>query len=331
MKILPMAQLTFYEREQIEHGLRVGETHNAIGMKLGRDHSVIDREVDRNSSPFIPYTAVSAQRAFEFRKRLKHKSKLEKFENQDLREYVIARINEDWSPEEIAGRLKNKLVQNINDTISHESIYQYIYNGEGRFENLYQHLRTGRPKRRRKFDRRKRGHFKIENRVSIHERPEIVAAKVRFGDWEDDTMIFSKQKEVLAVQYERKSMLCRLTKLSDKTAAEHENAVWKSIESLPPELWKTITRDNGTENANHEQTKNIFNIQSFFCDGYCSWQKCGIECNNKQTRQYLPRWIDLSKLDDNDIFQIQEKLNNRPRKTLNYFSPNEVISQFVKK
>ncbi len=143
-------------------------------------------------------------------------------------------------------------------------------------------------------------------------------------------MIFSKQREVLAVQYERKSMLCRLTKVSNKTAEEHENAIWHSIETSPAELWKTITRDNGTENVNHEQTKNIFGVQSYYCDGYASWQKGGIENLNKQVRQYLPKKLNLSKLYNDDIYRIQERLNNRPRKSLNYLTPNEVIAQSVR-
>lgn len=328
MKLLPMPQLTFYEREQIEGGLRTGLSHNTIANNICRDRRVVDREILRNSSPFVPYTAAVAQRSFEMRKARKHKSKLEKHENLTLREYVIKMLKEDWSPDEIAGRLKQGLEEDIPGLISHESIYQYIYNGEGRYENLYRHLRTRRPRRHPKLNRRPHSHFSIENRVSIHERPDVVATKSRFGDWEDDTMIFSKQRNVLAVQYERKGMLCRLTKLPNKTAEEHEGAVQKSIESLPAAFWKTITRDNGTENANHERTRNLFGVPSFYCDGYSSWQKGGVENLNKLVRQYLPRSTDLSKLKSNDILQIQERLNNRPRKSLNYLSPNEFIAQF---
>ena len=143
-------------------------------------------------------------------------------------------------------------------------------------------------------------------------------------------MIFKKQKEVLAVQHERASLLCRIKRLPNKTAEEHEYAVTTSIESLPIELWKTITRDNGTENAKHCQTLEIFGIQSYFCDSYSSWQKGGVENTNKLLRQYLPRDIELSKLNDEQIFVIQEKLNNRPRKKLNYLSPNEFIADNLK-
>lgn len=328
MRLLPMPQLTFYERERIEHGLRFGDSHNKIASDLARDRRVIDREIRRNKSPFLPYTALSAQRIFKLRKRKKHKHKLEKIAYKQLRQYVIEKIGEDWSPAEIAGRLKNNLEPNFSQQISHEAIYQYIYNGEGRYENLFVHLRTHRPRRRPKLKRKNR-HFLIVNRVSIHDRPEIVSDRERFGDWEDDSMIFSKQKNVLAVQFERKSKLCRITKLPDKTAEEHENAVWKSIESLPNILWHTITRDNGLENAKHELTRNTFGIQSFYCDAYKSWQKGGVENTNKLIRQYLPRKTDLDKLDDDDIYVFQEKLNNRPRKILNYLTPNETIANYL--
>jgi transposase, IS30 family len=329
MKFLPMSQLTIYERERIEFSLRVGMSNNAIAKKLNRDRRVIDREIKRNKSPILPYTARSAQQIFEVRKKKKHKHKLETFKYQELRKYVIEKIKDDWSPEEISGRLKNELVPHIKQRISHEAIYQYIYNGEGRYENLFSHLRTHRPKRKPKFKRKNR-QFTIANRISIHERPVIVNERNRFGDWEDDSMIFSKQKNVLAVQFERKSKLCRITKLPNKTAEEHENAIWKSIESLPNELWQTITRDNGTENAKHESTKDVFGVQSFYCDGYCSWQKGGVENTNKLIRQYLPRSTNLDNLDDDDIFIFQEKLNNRPRKALNYLTPNETIANFLK-
>jgi len=142
-------------------------------------------------------------------------------------------------------------------------------------------------------------------------------------------MIFSK-KNIVSTQYERKTMLCRLHKLPNKTAKETENAIVDSIESLPKDMWKTITRDNGTENANHLDTFNNFDIQSYYCDPYCSWQKGGDENLNKLVRQYLPKKADLSKVTNEDIYAIQEKLNNRPRKSLNYKTPNEVTAEYIK-
>ena len=325
-----MARLTFYEREQIEYGKRVGLSHREIGRRIKRDHRVIDREVKNNSSPHLSYTAVSAQRSFERRQRITNTKKIEKLENNDLRDYVVNHLKGNWSPEQIAGRLKKHNPLGNNKSVSHESIYEYIYNGEGRYEYLYPHLRTKRPKRRKRFNRKKRSKITIKNRISIHDRPLTVDNKIRIGDWESDSLIFSKQRPIVSVQYERSSMLCRLHKLPNKTAENTENAIWDSISSLPQPLWKTITRDNGLENANHQDTSWMFGVQSFFCDGYASWQKGGVENINKLIRQYLPRKTDLAKLHNDDIFNIQEQLNNRPRKSLNYLTPNEIIDNHHK-
>lgn len=323
-------KITYYEREKIELYLRMGKSHRWIGKRLCRSHTDISREIKRNSGAYLPYRAVHAQRLHDARQRKKNKKKLEKFKYAKLREYVVNELNQDRSPDQIAGRLKYQPPPDLNGiTISHESIYQYIYNGEGRFEYLYPHLRTKRHKRQRRFDRRKRSKINIPERISIHLRPEEINDKNRIGDWETDSMIFSKQKNTLSVQYERKTMLCRLHKLKSKEAEETENAITDSLESLPNELWKSITRDNGLENARHLNTLNTFNVQSYFCDAYASWQKGGIENLNKLIRQYLPRKTDMSKINDEEIHAVQEKLNNRPRKNLNYLTPNEVIAEYI--
>jgi len=325
-----MQRITFYERQKIELYLRMSKTHRWIGKKLCRDHTVIDREVEKNSCFHTPYTAVSAQRIANLRAKKTNKRILEKNDNKKLKEYVEEKLREDWSPEQIAGRLQENPPPEIaGKTISYEGIYQYIYDGEGQYGDLYTHLRTRRPKRRKKCGRRKKVKTTIRNRVSIDDRPEVVKEKKRFGDWETDSMIFSKQKSIISGQYEKKSQLCRITKLPNKTAEESENAIASSIESLPKDLWKTITRDNGTENAKHQNTLKNFEIQSYFCDPYSSWQKGGVENLNKLIRQYLPRNMDLDTLTDDDIYDIQEKLNNRPRKSLKYLTPNEIIAQAI--
>ena len=308
----------------------MNKSHRWIGRKLCRSHTDISREINRNSSQFFPYRAIDAQRLHDARLRKKNQKKLEKLEYQKLKKYIVLNLKEDLSPDQIAGRLHNEPPPELaGTTISHESIYQYIYNGKGRFEQLYPHLRTGRHKRQRRFSRKKRNKIKILERISIHSRPEETDRKERIGDWETDSMIFSKQKEILSTQYERKTMLCRLHKLPNKTAEETENAIADSIKSLPKKMWLTITRDNGTENANHLSTLNNFNIQSYYCDSYCSWQKGGDENLNKLVRQYLPKKADLSKVTDEDIYAIQERLNNRPRKSLNYLTPNEITAKFI--
>lgn len=325
-----LSRITYYEREKIELYLKMKKSHRWIASRISRNHTDISREIKRNSNKYFPYRAKDAQRLSEARLIKKNRKKLEKAKHKKLKEYVVAGIQDDLSPDQISGRLKNAPPPElVGETISHESIYQYIYNGAGRFELLYPHLRTKRHKRQKRFDRKKRSKSNIPERISIHLRPEEVDKKARFGDWETDSMVFSKQREILSTQYERKTMLCRLHKLPNKTAIETENAIADSIESLPRGSWLTITRDNGTENANHLETLINFNVQSFYCDAYCSYQKGGDENLNKLVRQYLPKKQDMSKVTDDDVYIIQEKLNNRPRKSLNYLTPNEAAAQYI--
>ena len=317
--------LTLYEREQIETWLRMKKKKKWIAEKLNRDYSIIKREVKRNSGEHTPYVAAEAHHYAERRKKKTNKRKLEKWQNEKLLEYVKKKLDAGWSPEEIAGRLKEHPPQELeecrNKTVSYEAIYNWIYEGEGRFGGLYKKLRRKQNVRIKQFTRKKQAKAMIKERISIHERPQVVDKKMRIGDWETDSVIF-KGKSILSVQFERKTKLCRLHKCEDKSAARSEEAIRDSIDSLPRNLWQTITRDNGSENALHYLTE----VASYFCDAYCSWQKGGIENLNGLIREYLPKRSNLDTLEEAEIYAIQELLNNRPRKSLNYLTPNEVIA-----
>jgi len=321
-------ELTFFERERIETYLRMKKKILWIAKKLGRDYSVIRKEVKRNTGEVLPYCAVDAQGYAERRKKNTNKRKLEKHKNVKLKEYVDARLKEGWSPEEIAGRLKSQPPDEVSGckdkTVSYESIYDYIYNGEGRFGDLYKFLRRKQCKRKKEFSRKQGAKTLSKERVSIHQRPEIVATRERFGDWETDSVIF-RGKNILSVQQERKSKVCRLHKCEDKSAQASEEALRDSIESLPADLWFTITRDNGSENALHQETE----VPSYFCDTYSSWQKGGVENLNGLIREYFPKKSNLDMITESYVKEIQEKLNNRARKCLNYLTPNEVLANMI--
>jgi IS30 family transposase len=322
-------QITFYEREKIETYLRMEKKKIWIAKRLNRDYSVIKREIKRNSGEISPYAAANAHYYAERRKKNTNKRKLEKWENKKLKEYIEKMIEKGWSPEQIDGRLKerppNKIKKCRDKTISYESIYDYIYNGEGKYGGLYQNLRRKQFKRQRRFSRKQR-HSLIKNRVSIHQREKIVNERKRIGDWETDSIV-SPEKNILSVQSERKSKLCRIHKCEDKSAIASEKALRDSINSLPKNFWLTITRDNGSENALHYQTK----IPSYFCDPYSSWQKGGVENLNGLIREYFPKKSNFDLISEKEVYLIQEKLNNRPRKSLNYLTPNEVIANELKK
>lgn len=326
-----MQRITQFEREVIEVGLRCNKSVRAIAKSLNRDHRVIQREVDRNKGQISPYTAEVAQRIYETRQQRKNKKKLEKYENKNLKKYVVKKLREDWSPEQIAGRLKEQPPNNLNNkTISYESIYQYIYNGEGKYEYLYPHLRKGYRKRQKMHSRKNQEKCQIPDKISIHDRPNEINVRSVFGHWESDTLEGKKIiKDSVSVQYERKAKLCRLNKIINMTAGETENALRKTIDSVPDYACLSFTFDNGKEGANHVKIRNEYNIQTYFCDPYKSYQKGGVENLNGLIRQYIPKSTDMSVLTDEYIYYVQEKLNNRPRKSLNYLTPNQVFAQFV--
>lgn len=318
-------ELTLYDRQRLEYWLRSQISLRDIGKSMRRAHTILSREIARNSNgQRSKYRADAAQRLFERRKYKQHKGKLDKYP--ELKQLVINGLKNEWSPDVIAGKLKtaNEII-----TISHESIYHYIYNKDGRYEGLYKYLRQAKNKRQKRHTRKDRK-LPITERISIHQRPEVVGDRQRYGDWESDSVIFSKQKFVLSVQSERKSRLIRMHKILDKTAEETKYALINTVESLPSELFKTITFDNGGEGARHMEIKKEYGIETYFCDPFASWQKGGVENANKLIRHYLPRSTDLSKLSDRDIYLIQEKLNDRPRRCLGYQTPNEVINNYLK-
>ena len=319
-----MQVLTSVQREWIEFFANKGQGPREIGRQIKRNHTVISRELKRNTKPGKKYSAVTAQKLADFKARKTNKRKLDKYP--ELHDYVVKQIKEGWSPDEVAGKLRDDPPKELlGKRVSYEAIYDYIYNGEGKWEGLYHYLRKKHKVRRKKLNR-KSHKIAIPERVSIHLRPEVINERKREGDWETDSMKFKKQKASLSVQYERKLMLARIHKVKDGTMEETEQAISKTIESLPIELFKSITWDNGKEGICHTKIRDGYNIETYFCDPYSSWQKGGVENLNGLIREYLPRSTDMDTITDEDIYRIQEKLNNRPRKKLYYRSPNQVTA-----
>jgi len=318
-------EFTFFERQKLEYLLRTRISIRKIAIVMRRNHSILSKEIRRNGDNREKYRADVAQRYYEKRKHKKHNGKLDK--HPKLRQYVEEKLMLDWSPEQIAGRLKEYPPDELKGLcISHESIYYWIYEKAEKHKKLHLHLRTNRPKRK-KAGKRWSKKVTISSRISIHERPKMIDEKKRYGDWESDTVEFTRKQKnpYLSVQYERKSQLVRIHKVPDKTAEETKEALIKTAESVPHDLFRTITFDNGSEGALHTELQEMFDVDTYFCDPYSSWQKGGVENANKLIRQYLPRKTNMHEITDNDIHQIQERLNGRPRKGLNYLTPNEVI------
>jgi transposase, IS30 family len=320
-------ELKYYDRQRLEYWLRTKQSLRKIAQLMHRGHSVVVREIQRNSSGRKKYRADTAQRLCEKRKHKQHRGKLNKYPK--LRAYVEEKIVEDWSPEQIAGRLKQHQPQELRGLgISHESIYYWIYEKSEKYKKLHTHLRTHR-KKRRGHGKRKRGQkVNIPGRTSIRERPDVVNQKKRVGDWESDTMEGTKRDGVcISAQYERKTMATKLHKIQNTSAEETYRAIVKTIDSLPLHMIKTCTFDNGTETTKHMRVTEEYGIDTYHCDPYSPWQKGGVENAIKLVRQYIPKKTPISKVTESEISFIEARLNNRPRKGLNYQTPNEVIQE----
>jgi IS30 family transposase len=320
-----MKHLTFDDRKVIEKLLKQNLSYRAIGRALCRSHTTISDEIRLNSGQ-LGYSAERAQYYHE--RRQANKGSRKKLDaNEKLKAHIIRKLKEDWSPEEISGRLKEFPDEDIG-YVCHETIYEYIYSTEGIRLKLYLLLRRYKPKRT-KWHSRKKNKINIPERTSIHDRPDEISGKAEAGHWETDSMIFSQQKGILSVQVERKTKLTRLHRCPDKTAAETLEAIIKTIDSVPLKYFLSATFDNGSENVKHTELKEAFDILTYFCDPYCSWQKGLVENTNMLIRQYLPKNAPIDSIADERIYEIQEKLNNRPRKCLGYMTPNEYFNSLT--
>jgi IS30 family transposase len=284
-----------------------------IAESIGVNKSTISRELKRNSGK-RGYRPKQAQRKAEERRQDKSPPRI----GEDTWNKVRSKIKEDWSPDQICGELKLK--ENIS--ISHEWIYQFILKDKQAGGDLYTHLRCKSKRRKRYGSNERRGI--IKNRRSIEERPAIVDSKERIGDWEADTIIGKAHKGALVSLTERKSKLSLIYKVERKTADLVKEAMSKLLLPLK-EIVHTITSDNGKEFAMHEQIAKILETDFYFAHPYASYERGLNENTNGLIRQYFPKDRDFRSITDEEIMMAMKKLNNRPRKTLGYLTPNEVF------
>lgn len=320
-----MDRLTDTDRQQIAYWARLGNKSPTIALKLGKDRTVVWRELKRNAGESLPYDANHAQQFADRRAQKTNRRKLEK--DSRLRDYVVARLKDDWSPEQIAGRLKEYPPPEVRGvTVSHESIYQWIYDERHGQPWLYHQLRNHHWVRRPRARRKHRE--PILNRVSIHERPDEITNRTVAGHFESDSIVGRGKRQGLSVQYERQIQLGRLHRLRNFTANETKEALVATTETLPNGFAKSFTFDNGSENAQHEQLTVDYGIRTYFCDPYKPWQKGGVENLNRLIRQYIPKRRRMEDVPDEEIRWIEGRLNTRPRKGLKYATPNERLAAY---
>lgn len=310
--------LTYGERSTIATLKRKNRSITSIAATLERATSTISREISRNSNPDGSYTAAAAQKRAATRAAAACRSSRIGTERW---EYVEKRLTEEqWSPEQIAGRMRHDGLK----PISHEGIYQYILRDKAKGGSLHTHLRHKfRSYRRRGSPRERRG--RIPNQRMIGTRPHVVEERTRFGDYEMDTVIGRPSGETLVTIVERRSRHTLVLKAADKSALAVTTAIVTALLPYRGSI-HTLTYDNGKEFANHAFIDGVLGGTGYFANPYHSWERGLNENTNGLIRQYFPKRTDFGKVTESEVHEVQDKLNNRPRKCLGWRTPNEIIS-----
>lgn len=282
-------EITDLERQKLELYLKGHWSLRDIGKLFGRNHGVLSRELTRNRKPDGTYSAVYAQQLCDKRRVRRGNVRRKLDRNDRLCEWVVKHLKEGFAPDVIAGRLRLAGSPELHGlTISHESIYQWLYEGEGHMRALWNHLPSAQPKRQHRGTRTKQTKSTIPGRVSIHTREEGINQRLTRGHWETDSVVYNKGvKQRLSVQTERKARYVLLHRLPSGTAQDTLDAIRESIASVPQDYWKSITFDNGSEGALHQNLSQDYGVQTFFCDPYSSWQKGTVENMNGLIRRHL--------------------------------------------
>ena len=308
-------QLTQEQRYQIYALLKMEHSQTEIAIALGVHKSTISREVCRNRGK-RGYRPKQAHH-FSLNRR---RNKVTKRISAETWARIDEKLQQEWSPEQVSDWLK----KNTDAEVSHEWIYQHIYMDKRSGGDLYKHLRCQKKRRKRTGDYDRRG--KIPNQVSIEDRPKIVDQRERIGDWEGDTIIGAGRQGAIVTLVERKSRFTLLKQVENRTAAVVENAI---LDLLMPyqAATHTITFDNGKEFTNHQSIAQKLQSEVYFAHPYASWERGTNENTNGLIRQYFPKGSDFSSITDDQISFVKERLNDRPRKCLDFQTPSMVFFQ----
>ena len=308
-------RITIEEREIIYKLSLQGHNQILIAEKLGRNKSSISRELGRCKGDSLGYLP---DRANNKAKRLERRNIGLFDKNKELYDFVIKLLKEGWSPEQIAGRLK---YEDSKLQVSHETIYKFIYSEAGAAQKLYSLLLRHKPKRTRWHSRKPRKSH-IPNSANISCRPKYIDKRKRIGDWEGDLVVFGSLKgSNVATIVERKSRYIKLVHNESKYTEVVIGGIKKALSQLPSNTRKTITFDRGTEFASFRK----LDITTYFCNPHSPWQKGSNENFNGRLRKYLPKKFDHRKLSQNLLDNIEQKMNNQPRKCLGFKTPAEVF------
>jgi IS30 family transposase len=325
------------EREEIYIYQKENYTITKIAELIGRNKSTISREIRRNATNIEArynnspkknkqYLPDRAQNKYE-QKRRKSKSPYP-LKNGFIHAYVINHLKNGWSPELISGRIK----LDFNASISHECIYQYIYSKHAKDKGyrLWEYLVNKRKKRKKKQGRKVKK-SNIPNRIDISERPISVGKRNRTGDWEGDTIFGKGNGSALATFNDRSDKRVKIKKLPRKTADYMKDAAISVLSKEPREFARTLTLDNGAENSKHSEISSCIGVKVYFARPYHSWERGSNERTNGLIRRYFPKKTNFDDVSEEQIALVEEIINNRPMKCLNWKTPNEVYQDNLSK
>ena len=325
-------RLGMQERENISRGLAQQKTLRAIARGMNRSPSTISREIKRNSRK-SGYRAFSASQRAKTAAISRRRGKSKIARQEQLRGYVLRKLQEEWSPEEISKRVKVEYAGDIDMQVSPEAIYQYIYvlpRGELK-QTLIKALRQEHKYRRtQKSGKTEEKRGKIADMLSIEERPAEVADRTVPGHWEGDLILGKYKRSALGTLVERTTRYTILVPLgSQKDAVSVRKAYAEAFKTVPDELSKTLTYDQGKEMSEHQQFTIDTGMQVFFAHPGSPWERGTNENTNGLIRQYFPKGTDFSQVSEDEIKKVQRKLNDRPRRALNFYKPDEVFHKLV--
>ena len=317
-----------FQRNELSALLRADIKQRDIAKILGKTASAVCQELKRNScNKKIGYDARLAKRKAKER-RITANQRFRKIENNKwLRSYIVRKIKLNWSPEQISGRLKVEYPNDKTKQIGKDSIYKYIYNER---PDLVKCLRCQKGKYRRRYGTRIREKQREAlKKRRIDERPEIVETRARIGDWEGDTIVGKERNIHILTHVDRKSGLLLADKLEHATAELTKQKTIARFDKIPKTKKHTITYDNGTTFAEHEITERKTGIDIYFANPYHSWERGCNENANGLLRQYFPKKSSFAMITQEQINEACGLINNRPRKRLNYLTPNEVFRRQI--
>ena len=320
--------LTLAEREEISRSMATGQSVRSVATQLGRAPSTISREIMRNGGREC-YRASQADQAAWDRGYRPKTCRLA--ENRTLAHIVADKLQLLWSPEQIAGWLKRAYPYDEAFQVSHETIYRSLFiQARGALKKeLLQHLRRTRVMRRSRHHTQKSDdRHRIRDAVSISERPAMAEDRAVPGHWEGDLLCGTPGSQI-ATLVERQTRYVMLVKIPSKETETVIKALIKNARTLPQELYKSLTWDRGTEMTGHKRFTLATDIKVYFCDPHSPWQRGSNENTNGLLRQYFPKGTDISNYSQAQLNAVARKLNERPRKTLNYETPAERFSQSV--